>query len=204
MQDINGDRSGDRERLIASAVVEIGAGNGGGAIEAAHALARWSMRLLDVSGAGVMLTDDRGVLRSVIASSDLVGALEAAELRYGRGPCVESHRRARAVIHADVHVADVRWLEFGLLAHAGGVRAAHAIPVLDDGAAIGVLNLFRATTGGLDDPDAALAGVLADAAGAAIGQRPAPRTRVDAHELTAAVADAALIQRATGMLAVRL
>jgi len=200
----DGNGSGQRGRLIATAVEEIGAGNDGSAIEAAHALARWSMRLLDVSGAGVMLTDDRGALRSIMVSSDLVDRLEAAELRQGRGPCVESHLRARAVIHADVQQVDSRWPEFGALAREGGVRGAHAIPVLDAGTAIGVLNLFRATTGGLNDPDTAVAHLLADTAGAAIGARAAPEALVDARELTAAVADAALIQRATGMLAVRL
>lgn len=194
--------------MTAVALDEIGAAERGDALEAAEALARWSMRLLDVSGAGVMLTDDRGVLRSVLVTSDLVRALEAAELRHGRGPCVESHRRAEVVIHPDVHVADTRWPEFGLLARSGGVRAVHAVPVVDDDTAIGVLNLFRAVAGGLSDVEAALAQALAGAAGIAIHRRaaapPQPRTRVGGADLASAIGDAAVVQRATGMLAVRL
>jgi GAF domain-containing protein len=198
--------SGDRRRLVASALVEIAAGDDGDAIEAAHALIRWSMRLLDVDGAGVMMADHRGVLRSVMVSSEAVRALEAAELGRGRGPCVESHRSACAVIHADIDVVDPRWPEFGPLARAGGMRAAHAIPVLGGGgAAIGVLNLFRATPGALPDADAALAHTLASAVGAAVYHGPSSTgTDVGAEQLASALADAAVIERAKGMLAVRL
>ncbi|GAA4465955.1 GAF and ANTAR domain-containing protein [Phytohabitans houttuyneae] len=208
VQDVGGNSSGNRERMIAVAFDEIGAAERGDALEAAHALVRWSMRLLDVSGAGVMLTDDHGSLRSVIVTSDLVRALEAAELRDGRGPCVESHRTAAVVVHPDMQVADSRWLEFGVLAWSGGVRAVHAVPVVGEGAAIGVLNLFRMTPGGLSDVEAALAQALAGMAGTAVHRRaatrPGPRTGLGGAELAAAIADAAIVQRATGMLAARL
>jgi hypothetical protein len=197
--------SGDREKMISSAFGEIAAGGDGDVIEAAHALTRWSLRLLDVSGAGVMMADGRGVLRSVMVSSDAVRVLEAAELDQGCGPCVESHRCGDAVIHADLDVSDERWPHFGVDARAGGMRAAHAIPVRGGGTAIGVLNLFRASTGGLTDADAALAKALADAAGTAAFQRPSSiRTSVGAEELATVIADAATIERAKGMLAVRL
>src|SRR4051794_36495370 len=100
MNRVGGANSGDRERLIASAFAEINAGVDGDEIEAAHALTRWSVRLLDVAGAGVMVADDRGTLRSVMVSSEAVRVLEAAELDQGQGPCVESHRLSRPVIHA--------------------------------------------------------------------------------------------------------
>ncbi|GAB7044285.1 GAF domain-containing protein [Catenuloplanes niger JCM 9533] len=185
------------------ALAEIAAGEHGDTIEAAHALTRWSLRLLDVRGVGVMMADDRGVLRSVVVSSDAVRVLEAAELDRGSGPCVESHRRARVVIHHDLDVPDDRWPEFGPQARAGGMRAAHAVPVRDGGTAIGVLNLFRASTGGLTAADAAVAQTLADAAGVAVSRPPAER-QASTGEIAAALADAAVIERAKGMLAVRL
>jgi len=195
--------SGDRARLISFALREIAAGGDGDVIEAAHALTRWSLRLLDVSGAGVMMLDDRGVLRSMMVSSPAVLALEADELARGRGPCVESHRNARAVVHADFEVRDERWPEFGR--PAGGMRAAHAIPVPGDGAAVGVLNLFRASIGGLTDADAALAQALADTAGDTACRLLSPaRPALSAEQLAVAVADEAIIERAKGMLAVRL
>jgi hypothetical protein len=197
--------SRDRDKMITLAFNEIIAGADGDVIEAAHALTRWSIRLLDVGGAGVMMADDRGVLRSVVVSSETVRALEAAELDRGRGPCVESHRRAFSVIHADHEVVDPRWPEFGSQLRAGGMRAAHAIPVLGAGTALGVLNLFRTSTGGLTDSEADLAHSLADAAGAAVSPRPSPaRMPVRAEDLAGAVADAAIVERAKGMLSVRL
>jgi GAF domain-containing protein len=205
VQSIDNASSGDRETLISAAFGEIAAGGAGDTIEAVHALTRWSLRLLDVNGAGVMMVDGRGVLRSVMVSSDAVRGLEAAELDRGCGPCVESHRRAHAVIHADLDVSDPRWPEFGVQARAGGMRAAHAIPVVSGGAAIGVLNLFRASTGGLTDADSALAHALADAAGASISEQPTlGRASVGAEELAAVFAEAAIIERAKGMLGVRL
>jgi hypothetical protein len=201
--------SGDRERLIASALREIAAGEDSGAIQAADALVRWSMRLLDVNGAGVMMADHRGALRSVMVSSDAVRTLEATELERGRGPCVESHRTASAVIHADVDVVDARWPEFGHSARVGGMRAAHAIPVLGGGTAIGVLNLFRATPGGLTNSDAELARALTGAVGDTVGgtvypEQPSTGSPVSADEMAAAFADAAVIERAKGILAMRL
>jgi GAF domain-containing protein len=197
--------SGDREEMISLAYREIIAGAGGDMIEATHALARWSVSLLDVSGAGVMMADHHAVLRSVVVSSDLVRALENAELEQGRGPCMEAHRRAEAVIHADLDVADARWPQFGPQARAGGIRAVHAIPVLDAGSAVGVLNLFRSSTGALSDADADLAQSLADAAGTvASPPRSSTQVPVSAEDLAAAVGAAAIIERAKGMLAVRL
>ena len=205
MNVFNAGMSGDRDRLVASAVREIGAGDDGGPIVAADALIRWSMRLLDVDGAGVMMADDHGVLRAVMVSSDDVRVLEAAELDAGRGPCVESHRTARAVIHADVDVLDARWPEFGPMARAGGMRAAHGIPIFRDGTAVGVLNLFRATSGGLTDADADLARTLAGAVtGAGDPEQSPAQSPVSAGEVPAGSTGTAVIEQAKGIMAVRL
>jgi hypothetical protein len=205
MKHLDSEMSGDRQRLSAFALREIAAGDDSGTIQAADALVRWSMRLLDVNGAGVMMADSRGALRSVMVSSDGVRALEASELERGNGPCVESHRTASAVIHADVDVVDDRWPEFGHSARAIGVRAAHAIPVLAGGTAIGVLNLFRATPGGLTIADAELAHALTGAVGKTVNpDPPSTGSPVEADDVAAAIADAVVIERAKGMLAVRL
>lgn len=199
--------SGDRDRLVAAALLEIAAGDDSGPIVAADALIRWSMRLLDVdgAGAGVMMADDRGVLRAVMVSSDAVRALETAELDAGRGPCVESHRTARAVIHADFDVPDARWPEFGPTARAGGMRAAHGIPVLRGGTAVGVLNLFRATSGGLTDADADLAHALTGAVAGTVDPEQSPTgSPAGAGEIAAGSAGTAVIDQAKGIMAVRL
>lgn len=193
--------SGDRSQLVSAALLEIAAGDDTGAIEATGALIRWSMRLLDIAGAGVMMADDRGVLRPVMVSSDAVRALEVDELDQGRGPCVESHRTASAVIHADIDVVDARWPQFGPSAQAGGMRAAHAIPIMQGGTAIGVLNLFRATPGGLADADTQVARALAGAVGAPTHHA---HPQIEPEQMSAGFADAAVVEHATGMLAVRL
>ncbi|MDI6101387.1 GAF and ANTAR domain-containing protein [Actinoplanes sp. NEAU-A12] len=199
--------SGDRDQLIARAFVELAAaaGEGGHAVDVAHTLARWSLRLLDVSGAGVMLPDQRGVLTSMAVSSEAVRALEHEELAAGRGPCVESHRQARELVFADVDIADERWPGFGPSARAGGIRAVHAFPMLAGEKAVGVLNLFRPSTGGLAGPDSHLARSMAAAAGDTVCRlRRQARAEIRMGELTTALAEAASVERAKGMLAVRL
>jgi hypothetical protein len=85
------------------------------------------------------------------------------------------------------------------------MRSAHPNPMLGGGAAGGVLNQSRTSTGGLTGTDAALAQSLADAAGTAVSApQPSNRAAIRAEDLAVAVADAATIERAKGTLAVRL
>ncbi|WP_198171298.1 ANTAR domain-containing protein [Actinoplanes awajinensis] len=197
----------DRNRLIARAFVELTAtgSQGGHVLDVAHTLARWSLRLLDVSGAGVMLPDRRGRLTSMAVSSEAVRVLEHEELAAGRGPCVESHRQARELVFADVDITDARWPDFGGSARASGIRAVHAFPMLTEDMAVGVLNLFRPSTGGLAGPDSHLARSMAAAAGDTVRrlQREA-QAQVRIDELTTALAEATSVERAKGMLAVQL
>ncbi|GAA2567849.1 GAF and ANTAR domain-containing protein [Winogradskya consettensis] len=196
--------AGERGSLIGRAFGEIAAGREGDAMTAAHALTRWSMRLLDVEGAGVMMADHHGVLRTMVVSSEAIRVLEAAELQAGSGPCVESHRRSLSFFLLDTEVPDTRWPGFGAQARVAGMRAAHAVPVLHDNEAIGVLNLFRSAPGAFSESDTVLAWELADAASAAVSTRRSAPAGADAGQVRAAVAGAALVERATGMLAVRL
>lgn len=151
-----------------------------------------------------MLPDQRGMLTSMAVSSEAVRLLEQQELAADRGPCVESHRQARELVFADVDVTDERWPELGVLARANGIRAIHAIPLFAGDATVGVLNLFRPSTGGLGGPDSRLARSMAATAGETVHRlQTHAQAPVRIDELTAALAEATVVERAKGMLAVR-
>ncbi|MDI6101386.1 ANTAR domain-containing protein [Actinoplanes sp. NEAU-A12] len=174
-------------------------------LEPVRALLRSTRRLLRADGAGVFLADTEDRLRVVAVTSAAVGRLEATELACGRGPCVESHRRAVPVAYPDAEVADPRWPGLGPAIRATGARAVHAIPMLGGRRRpIGVLHLFHIEPGLLDEKTITMAGALAGAAAHTVGHRDALRcSRLRIKHLETALASRVIIEQAKGMLAVR-
>lgn len=98
------------------------------------------VQLFDVTGSGIMLADDTGGLRYVVAVDEVSQILERAEIEHGEGPCVEAYVRDEIVITSDVR-NDPRWPRLARLFDDG-------IPL---GAVLGVpLHLSGATVGSLD------------------------------------------------------
>ncbi|KUL23549.1 GAF and ANTAR domain-containing protein [Actinoplanes awajinensis] len=191
---------------LSSALLEIITAGAGGddQLEPVRALLRSSRRLLHATGAGVFLADPEDRLRVVAVTSAAVGRLEATELASGRGPCVESHRRAVPVAYPDADVVDPRWPGLGPAIRATGARAVHAIPMLGgQGRPFGVLNLFHTEPGRLDDETITVAGALAEAAAHTARHLDAlRRSRLRIQHLETALASRVTIEQAKGMLAV--
>jgi hypothetical protein len=70
----------------------------------------------------------------------------------GDGPCLQAMHTDRAVTMTRDEVTD-RWPVLAVATRAAGVRAFHAEPLHARGRAVGSLNLYSATHGGLRDPD---------------------------------------------------
>ena len=64
-------------------------------IDFLHLLTDRSVKLLDVSAAGLLLADPRGELRVVAASSEAVRLLELFQLQNDQGPCLDCFRAGR-------------------------------------------------------------------------------------------------------------
>ena len=64
-------------------------------IDFLHVLTDRSVKLLDVSAAGLLLADPRGELRVVAASSEAVRLLELFQLQNDQGPCLDCFRAGR-------------------------------------------------------------------------------------------------------------
>ncbi len=98
-----------------------------------------SGQLFAVTGGGLMLADEQGDLRYIVATSEPSRALERVQLETGEGPCVDTYVRDEVVVTADVAV-DTRW------PNAGPPIAEHGI-----GAVLGVpIHLAEVTVGSLD------------------------------------------------------
>jgi len=102
-----------------------------------------AVTVLRAQGAGVMLADERQLLRCAASSDQPSRGLATAQERLGAGPGVDSFARAVPVATPDV-TADGRWPDLRFLVDRGAVRAVLSAPLtLPDSGPIGALNLHR-------------------------------------------------------------
>lgn len=168
-------------------------------------LAERSVELLDVSAAGIILTDGSGGGLSVAAaSSERSRLLEVFAVDIDGGPCVECLHTGGPVIvdDLDVETARARWPRFSAEATASGFRAAHALPMRHRDQVIGVLTLLHTDPHTLTDPDARLGQALADAATVGLlHERAVRRAETVAEQLQGALNSRIVIEQAKGRLA---
>ena len=162
------------------------------------------VQLLNVSAAGLLLTDQRDTLQVVAASSERTRLLELFQLQTDQGPCVDCFRTGQPVSVADLPSAG-RWPRFTAAAAEVGFAAVHALPIRLRTEIIGALNLFDTNPGALDEGKLRIGQALADVA--TIGllqQRAIHRRDTLTEQLQTALNSRILIEQAKGVLAARL
>jgi transcriptional regulator with GAF, ATPase, and Fis domain len=173
-------------------------------IDFMHVLTERCVQLLDVSAAGLLLTDGHDKLQVVAASSERTRLLELFQLQTDQGPCVDCFRTGQPVSVADLPSAG-RWPRFTAAAAAVGFAAVHALPMRLRTEIIGALNLFDASPGALDEGKLRIGQALADVASIGLLQQRAIRRRdVLTEQLQTALNSRVLIEQAKGVLAERL
>ncbi|WP_426504324.1 GAF and ANTAR domain-containing protein [Dactylosporangium sp. McL0621] len=149
----------------------------------------------------------RATPRETICSSNRVASeAEELSLTLGEGPCVEALAGGLALV-ADISTTHclARWPVFAPAVVAAGVRAIFALPLQVGAIRLGVLDLYRAEPGELDQEQLLDALMLADTACALL----LDGTGHDAPRLPGRVVEPAGLQypevhQATGMISVQL
>jgi NAD(P)-dependent dehydrogenase (short-subunit alcohol dehydrogenase family) len=132
-------------------------------IEFMQLLADRSVSVVGVSAAGLLLTDQRGALRVIAASTEETKLLELFQLQSDQGPCLDCFHTGRPVVCADLSGPSARrWPRFAAEARKTGFAAVHAVPMRLRDEVIGALNLFHNRPAALPEETLALAQALAD------------------------------------------
>jgi GAF domain-containing protein len=175
------------------------------ALDMLTTLCESSVQLLDVSAAGVILTDGTGGGLSVAAaSSERSRLLEVFAVAVDAGPCVDCLRSGEPVVVEDLTTGTARrrWPRFAAGALEAGFRASHALPMRHRGQVVGVLNLLHTDPHSLTGPDVRLGQALADAA--TIGllhERAVRHAETVAEQLQSALNSRIIIEQAKGVIA---
>jgi transcriptional regulator with GAF, ATPase, and Fis domain len=160
--------------------------------------------VLGVSAAGLLLTDQRGALRVVAASTEQTRLLELLQIQTDEGPCPECFHTGRPVAVANLSAAADRWPRFVAEARQIGFGSAHAMPMRLRSDIIGALNLFNTRPGTLPDRTLHLGQALADVATIALLQARAIGYRDTlAEQLQTALNSRIIIEQAKGVIAER-
>ena len=171
-----------------------------------HELTVRTAEVLGVSAAGVLLSDQRGTLRVVAASTEQTRLLELLQSQTDQGPCPECFHTGRPVAVADLSTANAagRWPRFAAAARKVGFSSVHALPMRLRTEVIGALNLFGTQPGALDEDTLRLAQALADVATIGLLQARAIRQRDTlAEQLQTALNSRVVIEQAKGVIAER-
>jgi hypothetical protein len=136
----------------------------GGAVSVTHVCSA-VLSAAGVDGAAVALVLGATPREMVVAQGGVAADLEELTLTLGEGPFIDAGVDGPVLV-ADLTAAEwtARWPTFAPAAVELGVRAAFAIPLQVGGIRLGVLDLSRASPGGLDPSRLNDAFVLADTA----------------------------------------
>ncbi|MGJ7441731.1 GAF and ANTAR domain-containing protein [Aquipuribacter sp. MA13-6] len=186
-----------------------GSGQGSGA-DLPQRLVDACAAALPVSGVGMVLMTDAGPVGVVAASDGPATVMEDLQFTLGVGPCVDASGSGRPVLVADLaHVGPQRWPPFAAGALEAGIRAIFAYPLRVGAIRLGVLDLYRDTSGPLGEAEHRVALDYADAATAVLlhlqSRTPVPGSDDgDGDEvLVDVVNQRAEVHQASGMVAVQ-
>ena len=95
-----------------------------------------------------MMTDGRA--STPVLTDPLVGALDTAQYRSERGPCLEAYS-VRQVVRGTISESAPRWPEFTAAAAEVGIRSILSVPLVANQQPLGALNLYSRTAEGYDE-----------------------------------------------------
>jgi GAF domain-containing protein len=170
-----------------------------------HVLSRRCVDLLGVAEAGLLLADERGLLRVAVASSERARLMDLFQIQNDEGPCLDCYRSGEAVVGERLTDTDPRWPRFAGAAVAEGFGSVLALPLRLRGQVIGALNLFAdAERPPIAESTVPIAQSMADVATIVILQDRLARNReLLAEQLQIALNSRVMIEQAKGVIAAR-
>jgi GAF domain-containing protein len=170
-------------------------------IDFLHNLTLHAATVTESPAVGILLSDLRGGLNHVAASSERAEVLELFQLQHSEGPCVDCYRSGLQVIEPDIGADPERWSTFSPQALKAGLGAVHAFPMRLRHEVIGALNVFGASGASLGPDEARVVQGLADVATIAILQeRAITRAEGLAEQLQFALNSRVVIEQAKGAI----
>jgi GAF domain-containing protein len=159
--------------------------------------------LLRVDGAGLMLADERGVLRWATASDQQTQIVEEGQERLGQGPCVNDFAERAPMAMRDA-AKEPHWGKITDVVTGQAMRAGLSVPVQLEGGPIGSLDLYSAQPRDWDQAEISAAQVYAALAATLLSQAVGAQVKGRlAEQLQVAFEHRTRIERAKGMLMVR-
>jgi len=197
-------RNGERERALTAVFVELADTmvSDFDVTDLLQRLVEHSVELLEADAAGLLLSDQRGSLQLIAASTDASRVLELFQLQSQEGPGLDSFRTGEQVIVPDLQSVRDRWPRFAAVAEEQGFRAVHAVPLRLRNDVIGAMNLFNEDPNALTPEDLSLAQALADVCTIGIIQeRTIEHGELLVEQLQGALNSRVVIEQAKGLLA---
>jgi GAF domain-containing protein len=158
--------------------------------------------LLRVDGAGLMLADERGVLRWATASDQQTQLIEEGQERLGQGPCVNAFAEHAPMAMRDA-TKEPHWGKITDVVTGQQMRAGLSAPVQLEGGPIGSLDLYSAEPRDWDQAEISAVQVYAALAATLLSQAVGAQVKGRlAEQLQVAFEHRTRIERAKGMLMV--
>jgi GAF domain-containing protein len=168
-----------------------------------HGLCADCVEFLGADAAGLLISDQRGSLQVVSASTEQAHLVELFQLQSDQGPCLDCFRSS-AQVHAADLAAETRWPLFALRAAEQGFAAVHALPMRLRGQTIGALNLFHREPRAMRTDELGVGQALADVATIAIlSDRSARERDLLTEQLQSALTSRVIVEQAKGVVAER-
>lgn len=170
-----------------------------------HNLTEEMAEVLNLTGAGVTLIQDRKQ-RFVTAAVEAIADLERVQENWQEGPCVDAVASAAPVAVPDIAAGDASkaWPDYTIAARAAGIQAVAGIPMLADEAAIGAVNLYDSQPRAWSAEDLRVATIFARiATGYLVHASAARQQQRTAEQLQQALDTRLIIEQAKGVLAVK-
>jgi len=167
-----------------------------------------SVRMLDVTGAGISMVTSAGNRGIVCATDDISARIEDLQLTLGEGPCIDVAQFGAPVLVPDLNTPDdiavERWPAFLEGAGAAGVRAVFAFPLRIGAINLGVLDVYRSEPGPLRDGQLRAALLAADAAALALLQLDTASDELFSDNLEVRATYQLQVHQATGIVQAQL